>query len=406
MALLNRGGIWHYHFKFDGRRYAKTTGLAATQRNETEARDKEAEHRRALREGRSQPRRILIREFSDAAKIFLEWAETQYRAHPNSYRRIATSFASAKEFFGRDPVSLIDEARIEAYMSWRVKAHEVRDVTLRHDLHALSKFFAYAVKQHWALENPIQNVEIPSDEDAVRIHVLTAIEEQQYFARAAKHRDLHDLGRLMLNQGMRPDEVTSLAKVDVDLADRKVQIRKGKSRAARRKLDLTVESCRILAERLAGDVSVLMRERAAIATAPSTGIKTDEPEKKRKLAKIDPAIAVAKSPWIFPSRRNPGRHVSRVNNAHDDLCANAQEAGVELRLVLYDFRHTFATRMAEAGVDLATLAKILGHNSIRIVERYVHPTVEHTRNAMLRYEAAQLARAAAEAEAGQIERPN
>ena len=67
------------------------------------------------------------------------------------------------------------------------------------------------------------------------------------------------------------------------------------------------------------------------------------------LKQIDNAIAVAKSAWIFPSRRNPGRHVSRVNNAHDRLCEKAQAAGVELNLVLYDFRHTFATRMAEEG---------------------------------------------------------
>ena len=127
-----------------------------------------------------------------------------------------------------------------------------RDVTLRHDLHAFSKFFGRAIKQHWARENPIGNVEIPSDEDAVRMHVLTTSEEQRYFARAAKHRDLHDLGRLMLNQGPRPDEVTSLAKADVDLERRRMFIRRGKSRAARRKLDLTAESCRILAERMAG----------------------------------------------------------------------------------------------------------------------------------------------------------
>ena len=195
-----------------------------------------------------------------------------------------------------------------------------RDVTLRHDLHPLSKFFGHAIKQHWARENPIGNVEIPSDEDAVRMHVLTTSEEQQYFARAAKHRDLHDLGRLMLNQGPRPDEVTSLAKADVDLERRRMFIRRGKSRAARRKLDLTAESCRILAERMAGA-----------------------------------------SQWIFPSSRNPGQHVARVNNAHDRLLEQAEKEGIELEFVLYDFRHTFATRMAEEGIDLATLAKILGH---------------------------------------------
>ena len=114
MALRIRGGTWHYHFKFDGKRYGKTTGLAATKRNETTAHDKEAKHRQALREGRS-PRRIPAREFTEAAKAFLCGAETQYRAHPNSYRRIATSFASIKEFFGREAVSLLDEASVESY---------------------------------------------------------------------------------------------------------------------------------------------------------------------------------------------------------------------------------------------------------------------------------------------------
>ena len=160
-------------------------------------------------------------------------------------------------------------------------------------------------------------MEIPSDEDAVRMHVLTTSEEKQYFKRAAKHRDFHDLGRLMLNQGPRPDEVGSLLKTDVDLEHRKMYIRKGKSRAARRKLDLTVESCRILAERMAGE-----------------------------------------SPWIFPSSRNPGQHVARVNNAHDRLLEQAKKGGIEVGFVLDDLRRTFATRMAEEGIDLATLAKI------------------------------------------------
>jgi integrase len=345
MPLRERNGIWHYRFKLDGREYSGTTDLAATKQNARAAQDKEAEHRQALREGHLPSRRIQIREFTDAAGEFLEWTKMEYRAHPNSYRRIATSFASAREFFARQPVSLIDEGRVEAYKSWRVNQHEIRDITLRHDLHALSKFFGYAIKQRWTRENPIRNVGVPSDADSMRMHVITPAEEEHYFLRAVKHKDLHDLGRLILNQGIRPDEVTCLRKEDVDLERGQVRIRDGKSRAARRTLDLTSESRQILAQRISGN-----------------------------------------SDWLFASRRNPGRHITRLNGAHDRACARALKAGVSLTFVLYDFRHTFATRMAEAGIDLATLAAILGHSSIRIVQRYVHPTAEHKRSAMLRYD--------------------
>jgi site-specific recombinase XerD len=123
-------------------------------------------------------------------KSSLEWAKAHYREHPNSARRIAVSLSSASEFFDREPVSMIDEGRLEAYKAWRFNEHDVRSITVRHDLHALSTFFQYAVKQHWTRENPIANVEIPSDAEAVRIHVLSAAEEKLYFAHAAKHRDL------------------------------------------------------------------------------------------------------------------------------------------------------------------------------------------------------------------------
>lgn len=234
---------------------------------------------------------------------------------------------------------MIDDGKIEAYKAWRINKHEVRDVTVRHDLHALSTFFGYAIKERWTRDNPIRRVEIPSDAEAVRIHVLSAEEEKQYFGFAAKHQDLYDLGRLMLNQGMRPEEVLGLSKFDVNLERGQLQIRSGKSAAARRTLDLTPESREILARRTAGE-----------------------------------------SPWIFPALRRPGQHIGRLNNAHDAVCARAT-----LSFVLYDLRHTFATRMAEAGVDLATLAAILGHGSIRIVQRYVHPTAEHKRAAMAKY---------------------
>ena len=59
----------------------------------------------------------------------------------------------------------------------------------------------------------------------------------------------------------------------------------------------------------------------------------------------------------------------------------------QVQFVLYDLRHTFATRLAEKWVDLPSIAAILGHSGLRIVGRYVHPTARHLEEAMLRYDA-------------------
>ena len=100
---------------------------------------------------------------------------------PVSRLGYGTCLLYTSAFFGSDPVSLIDEGKIDNYKAWRANEHEVRDITIRHDLHALSKFFGYAIRQHWTFTNPIRGVEIPSDANAVRMHILTPAEEQDYF---------------------------------------------------------------------------------------------------------------------------------------------------------------------------------------------------------------------------------
>ena len=60
---------------------------------------------------------------------------------------------------------------------------------------------------------PFAKWTFPSDADAVRMHILSAAEEKEYFKRAQKSKNLHDCGRLMLNQGIRPDEAVCLRKV-------------------------------------------------------------------------------------------------------------------------------------------------------------------------------------------------
>ena len=52
----------------------------------------------------------------------------------------------------------------------------------------------------------------------------------------------------------------------------------------------------------------------------------------------------------------------------------------------WPFLHTWAARAAMSGIDLVTLAAMLGHSRIQMVLRYAHPTHQHQHQAMVRLE--------------------
>jgi len=66
--------------------------------------------------------------------------------------------------------------------------------------------------------------------------------------------------------------------------------------------------------------------------------------------------------------------------------AAIRRAAIKQHFVLYDLRHTFATRAVAAGVDLPTLSAMLGHTSITMTMRYVHPAAEQKRLAAAKLE--------------------
>ena len=363
-----RGKWWHYQFEVNGKVHSGRTDLVGSERNRTAAESYAERVRQALLSphlatvGRLESDEERRRKpFALAAAEFVDWArDVEYRGKPATAQRLKVSMASCVAFFGDRFVSELGAEAIEGYKTFRIQEHGVRDITLRHDLHALSVFFKYGLKKRWARSNPILEVKIPSDRDAVREHVVSAEEESAYLAaavrlhaefvkgvtpadRAKRLPNMHDLAVLMLELGARPEELLAVRKEHVNVEAATLQIAGGKTRAARRLLNLTPRASAIVAARLATE-----------------------------------------GPWLFPSDRRPGLHLTKLNGTHDRIC---REAGV--CFVIYDFRHTFATRMIAAGVDAPTVASIMGHSGLRTIFRYVHPTAETQRLAMERFDAAQ-----------------
>ncbi|MGI8958539.1 MAG: tyrosine-type recombinase/integrase [Bryobacteraceae bacterium] len=200
--------------------------------------------------------------------------------------------------------------------------------------------------------NLVEEVEKPSqEEDTQRMYILSVEEERKYFSylrsrRVSENGNLHDVGRLMIQQGMRPEEAMALPKVNVNLGKRTLRVGKSKTRKGRgRILKLTTESWQILARRMSSP-----------------------------------------GPWIFPSNRREGAHITKLNCPHDRALEK-----LKMHFVFYDLRHTFATRFIESGGHVIVLKDLLGHRDISTTMCYVHISQEHQFEAMEKFEKARLA---------------
>lgn len=74
--------------------------------------------------------------------------------------------------------------------------------------------------------------------------------------------------------------------------------------------------------------------------------------------------------WLFPN--NAGDAPIYDQMAQRMYHAARRAAGIEPRGGIHTLRHSFATHLLEAGVDLATIQRLLGHGYLSTTMRYIH----------------------------------
>ena len=120
----------------------------------------------------------------------------------------------------------------------------------------------------------------------------------------------------------------------------------------------------------------LDQERGLIRVEQGKGKKdryTVLPE--RLVRELGPYHAVYGRPvhWVFPQRRDPTRHLDSTS-VQKMYYAAKRGAGVVKQGGIHALRHAFATHSLEAGLDLPTLGRMLGHTSVSTTMRYLHTT--------------------------------
>jgi len=80
---------------------------------------------------------------------------------------------------------------------------------------------------------------------------------------------------------------------------------------------------------------------------------------------------------VFPSPRTQ----KQLTDVKKGFKAAREAAGIK-NLHFHDLRHTTATRLAENGNDIITIAEIMGHKDLRMTKRYTHATSKSKRRAI------------------------
>lgn len=89
----------------------------------------------------------------------------------------------------------------------------------------------------------------------------------------------------------------------------------------------------------------------------------------------------AESSRLFITQRGGAYTTQKIRKLLGDL---ATKAGIERRITPHMLRHTTATQLLEAGVDIRYVQKLLGHQSISTTEIYTHVTDQGLRGALRR----------------------
>lgn len=276
--------------------------------------------------------------FSELAEKYIEFCAHQKNSRDKS--NIVNNFLVP--FFGKKDISSIKISEFEAFYSKQLG--RVSTSTANRRIATLKNMITKAADWGLASENTlkaVRKIKLHSEKETWRLRYLSHDEATELLNACSG--DLRDIVVMALTTGMRRGEILDLQwkYVRLDIGGF-IYVVKSKG-AESRQVPISPELLDMLTRR-------------------NVGIEDD-------------------TEYVFPSPVSGGRRESVPGGSSTGFGAACKMAGIE-DFRFHDLRHTFASWLVMAGVDLTTVSRLMGHKSLAMTLRYSHLAPGHLHSAV------------------------
>lgn len=339
MSLLRRQGseVWHCSFKVDGKTYRKSTGFKDRKRALAFERQYRKEVEEKARLGVVKPptlEQAIQRYESDVLipRALQAGHEENLKREQYTYRRLRLLIRHDTRLDQITPATIAD-------LRSRLLREGKAPATVNRYLNALSSLLQKAERDwHCLAHKPrVALLKLQNKRD----RYLSIEEEQRLLAASKPH--LRNLIVFLVDTGARKTEATTLTWRQVDFNLKQVSFIKTKNDKPR---------------------SIPMTHRVRSLLTQLHAIRPNN----------EPRVFLVRNKGSY--RTNGIPTYTPFREPHGSFKTACRKAGL-LGVRIHDLRHTFASRLVSSGVPLLAVAQLLGHQDIRMTERYAHLGPNH-----------------------------